>query len=131
MKHCPDPDCHGLENFGIVSEYEDHVTACADCGAELVPGPAPEPDALEDRPEPDPDAVLVSLVRLRDATVLTVLRSRLEDAGIPYLAEGAGIQDLFGFGRLVAVNPITGPVEIRVNEHDLAAARELLGDIED
>ena len=53
----------------------------------------------------------------------------LESAGIPYLARGKHIQDLFGFGRLVAVNPITGPVEIQVRSSDLAAAREILEDI--
>jgi hypothetical protein len=50
----------------------------------------------------------------------------LEGAEIPYLARGEGIQDLFGLGRLVPVNPITGPVSIEVAAENELRARELL-----
>ena len=48
MKHCPNPDCGGLAKFKIISEYEDHVTECADCGAPLAGGPAPDVKQVED-----------------------------------------------------------------------------------
>ena len=41
MKHCPNPECGGLEKFKTISEYEDGVDVCADCGTSLVDGPAP------------------------------------------------------------------------------------------
>ena len=131
MKHCPNPECHGLAEFKIVSEYNDTSSVCADCGTPLAEGPAPDPATLDDRPEPDPDIKLVPLVSIQDEPGLALVESSLEAAGIPYLARGEHIQDLFGFGRIVAVNPITGPVEIQVRESDLAAARQILADIAD
>ncbi len=129
MKHCPNPECSGLAMFKIVSEYNDTSTVCADCETPLVDGPAPDPRKLDTGPKPDPDIELVPLVAIGDEHGLALVEGLLESAGIPYLARGKHIQDLFGFGRLVAVNPITGPVEIHVRSSDLAAAREILEDI--
>ena len=130
MKYCPNPDCAGLEKFRIISEYEDTATACADCGAVLSAGPAPDPAALDGRSAPEPNLELVTLTAVRDERQLVLLESELEAGGIPYLAKGKHIQDLFGFGRLVRVNPITGPVEIVVRADDLAAARAILAGID-
>ena len=130
MKHCPNPHCAGLEKFRIVSEYEDTATACADCGTALSAGPAPEPDEIEGRTAPEPDMELVTLTAVRDERQMVLLESELEAGGIPYLAKGKHIQDLFGFGRLVQVNPITGPVEIVVRADDLKAAQAILAGID-
>lgn len=127
MKHCPNPQCHGLEKFGFVSEYEDSATACGDCGGALLDGPAPTQDAGE---APDPDMELVPLIKISDTTLVMLLESQLEASGIPYLAKGEHLQDLFGFGRLVQVNPISGPVEFLVREDDLEAARTVVAGIE-
>ena len=129
MKHCPNPDCPGLETSRLVSEYQDGVEFCAECGAYLAPGAAPEADSLG-RPAPEPDLKLVSVFRSGKETSLVIAQSLLEDAGIPFLAQGETIQNLFGFGRLVAVNPITGPVDLLVREDDAAAAAEVLRDVE-
>lgn len=88
----------------------------------------PQDDTREERHDapPDPDLELVTLHVTNDESELLVLQSMLEAAGIPYLCRGEQIQDLFGVGRLVAVNPITGPVEIQVATSDLEAARTLL-----
>ncbi|MCP4571390.1 MAG: DUF2007 domain-containing protein [bacterium] len=132
MKHCPNPECRGLKKFRIISEYEDAVEVCADCGADLVPGPAPQvPDKDPLAPSPDPDLELATLVVTRNESELLVLQSLLEAAGIPYLCRGEQIQDLFGFGRLVAVNPITGPVEVQVPATDLPAAQRILAEREE
>ena len=129
MKHCPNPDCHGLANFKIVSEFNDTATICSDCQTPLVDGPAPRPNELGGRPEPDPDIELVPILVVREETKLILIEARLEEAGIGYMARGEKIQDLFGFGRLTVVNPITGPVEIYVTATDVDAARKALAEI--
>jgi len=130
MKHCPNPECSGIANFNIVSEFNDTATECSDCGTRLVSGPAPSPEELrgETEPEPDPDLELVPVFIANDEADLMVVEGVLEQAKIPYLAKGEQIQDLFGFGRLVAVNPITGPVEIYVSADHAETARELLAE---
>jgi len=91
-----------------------------------VDGPAP--DAHDGLPEPEPDLQLVPVLSVTSETDLLIIESLLTDAGIPYLARGEQIQDLFGIGRLVGVNPITEPVELLVSEPDLETARGILSD---
>jgi len=129
MKHCPNPACGGIEKFRIVSEFNDQAAACSDCGASLVDGPAPRPEELGSRPEPDPDLELVPVVMVREEVRLILIENRLDEAGIPYMAKGEQIQDLFGFGRLSIVNPITGPVEIYVTADDAEKARRIVEDV--
>ena len=124
MKHCPNPDCPGIEKFSAVSEYEDTATVCGDCGTALAPGPAPERAG----PEPDPDLVLVPVLKADQESDVVIVESLLAGAEIPFLIQGEGIQDLFGWGRISRVNPIVEPVEFFVAEDNLAAAREVLAD---
>ncbi len=54
-------------------------------------------------------------------------KSLLDEAGIPYLARGEGIQDLFGMGRLgTGFSIIAGAVEIQVGAHRAQEAADLL-----
>jgi hypothetical protein len=129
MKHCPNSDCPGIALFKIVSEYNDSARTCSDCGTPLVDGPAPRPDDLGDRPEPDPDLELVPILVTRDEAQLILVENRLEEAGIAYMAKGEQIQDLFGFGRLTVVNPITGPVEVYVASDEAPAARRIVAEV--
>jgi len=129
VKHCPNPECGGIELFKIVSEYNDSATVCSDCGTTLVPGPAPRPEDLGDRPAPEPDLELVPLLVARDQADLILVEEALEMAEIPYMAKGEGIQDLFGFGRLTIVNPVSGPVEVYVTSADAVAARKAVAEI--
>ncbi len=129
MKHCPNPECAGIDMFKIVSEFNDSATVCADCNSALVDGPAPRPEELGDRPDPEPDLELVPLLVIRDEARLAMVEARLEEAGIRYMAKGEQIQDLFGLGRLTAVNPITGPVEIYVAADEVEAARQIIADV--
>jgi hypothetical protein len=128
MKHCPNPACGGIEKFNSVSEFNDTATVCSDCRTALVDGPAPRPEDLGGRSEPEPDLELVPIIVARDEAQLILIESVLGQAKIRYLAKGEQIQDLFGFGRLVAVNPITGPVEIYVAADDAADARRILAE---
>jgi len=129
MKHCPNPDCGGIAKFKIVSEYNNTAEVCSDCQTPLIDGPAPRPDELGKRPNPDPNLELVPILVTREEALLILIEDHLDQAGIPYMAKGEQIQDLFGFGRLVSVNPITGPVEIYVTSDDADAARRIVADI--
>jgi hypothetical protein len=73
-----------------------------------------------------PDIDLVTVLETSDAMTIAMAEGLLEDAQIPYLAQGDMIQDLFGLGRLTAVNPISGPVTIKVDRPDAEAAARLL-----
>jgi hypothetical protein len=86
--------------------------------------------AAEGRDDTEPrDIELVTVLESGDTAVIAVAESLLDGAEIPYLARGEMIQDLFGLGRLTAVNPITGPVVIQVDRADLADAQLLLADL--
>ena len=125
MKHCPNPACPGIEKFNAVSEFNDTALACSDCGGRLVAGPAPD---LADSPEVEgkPEMELVPVFITQGEAELLLAQSVLNQHDIPYLAKGEQIQDLFGYGRLTVVNPITGPVEIHVALDKAEEAREIL-----
>lgn len=128
MKHCPDPGCPGIEKFNTVSEFNDTALACSDCGGRLVVGPAPDLADREARPEevPDPEMELVPVFITQGEAELLLAESVLIQHGISYLAKGEQIQDLFGMGRMTAVSPVTGPVEIHVAVDQANTAREIL-----
>ena len=71
--------------------------------------------------------VLVTVFESGDAVLLTMAKATLDSAGIRYIEEGQGIQDLFGVGRLASgYNLITGPPRIRVTAENAERARQLL-----
>jgi hypothetical protein len=58
--------------------------------------------------------------------------SILDEAEIPHLTQGEGIQDLFGVGRLgTGFSILTGPVHILVERSSEAVVRELLDGLEE
>ena len=77
------------------------------------------------------DLDLVTILETSDALRIDLAEGLLESANIPYLARGEMIQDLFGLGRLTAVNPISGPVSIQVTRADAERARRVLADAMD
>ncbi|MEZ4386224.1 MAG: DUF2007 domain-containing protein [Candidatus Krumholzibacteriia bacterium] len=77
------------------------------------------------------DLDLRTVLESSDLGLIAIVEGILEGNDIRYLARGEGIQDLFGFGRLVPVNPISGPVVIQVAPEDEEAARDLLADLVD
>lgn len=77
----------------------------------------------------DNDLDLATVLATSDLGLIDIAEGLLDGAGIPYLAKGEGVQDLFGLGRLTTVNPITGPVEIQVNTSDADSARQLLAEL--
>ena len=70
---------------------------------------------------------LVTVFRGGDEPGLSVARSLLEDAGIPYVTKSTGVQDLFGAGRAgLGYSAVTGPPEIQVRAEDASRAWEVL-----
>jgi hypothetical protein len=62
--------------------------------------------------------------------LIAIVKSILDEAQIKYLAEGEGVQDLFGVGVLgTGFNPVTGPVVFKVLPEDADYARQLLKDV--
>jgi len=75
------------------------------------------------------DLDLRTVLETSDPALIAIAEGILEGANIEYLARGENIQDLFGLGRLVPVNPISGPVVIQVAADNVAEARDLLNDL--
>ncbi len=104
------------------SEYLAGITACPDCGAPLVAALPPKPA----RPPAD-ELELVTVLETGDGFLLARAKAILDEAQIPFLVKGEGLQDLFGLGRIGAgYNQVVGPVLVQVPRGDEAAARELL-----
>jgi len=75
---------------------------------------------------------LVTVFETGNEAIVAVVKSLLDEAQIKYLAQGAGVQDLFGVGVIgTGFNPITGPVVFQVMPEDAEYARELLKDVKD
>ncbi len=73
---------------------------------------------------------LVTVFETGHDGVIAVVKSLLDEAQIQYLAQGEGVQDLFGVGVVgVGFNPVTGPVQFKVMPEDEKYARELLKDV--
>jgi len=75
------------------------------------------------------DLDLRTVLETSDPALIAIAEGILEGANIEYLAKGESIQDLFGIGRLVPVNPISGPVTIQVAAENEAEALALLNDL--
>ncbi|HPF61107.1 MAG: DUF2007 domain-containing protein [Gemmatimonadetes bacterium] len=75
---------------------------------------------------------MITVYSAPDITALMSARLALEAEQIPFMTQGEGVQDLFGFGRMITgFNPITGPVEIRVRDEDAERARAVLAELAD
>ena len=73
---------------------------------------------------------LVTVYETGHEGIVALVKSIFDEAGIKYLAEGEGVQDLFGVGVLgTGFNPITGPVKFKVMPEDVTYAKDLLKDI--
>jgi hypothetical protein len=101
------------------SEYREGFSSCAACEVALVDSPP-----VESHPDPgDIETVFAT----GDPVLLVTAKSLLDEAGIPYLTRGEGIQDLFGMGRLgTGFSILAGPVEIQVGAHRAQEAADLL-----
>ncbi len=75
---------------------------------------------------------LVTVFETGNEAIVGLVKSMLDEAKIRYLAQGEGVQDLFGVGVLgTGFNIVTGPVVFQVMPEDAEYARELLKDVKD
>ncbi|MBS1551093.1 MAG: DUF2007 domain-containing protein [Bacteroidetes bacterium] len=73
---------------------------------------------------------LVTVYATGNEAIVSVVKSILDEAQIKYIAQGEGVQDLFGVGVIgTGFNPITGPVIFKVMPEDEEYANELLKDV--
>jgi hypothetical protein len=89
------------------TEYNEGITVCADCGAQLV-------DTLP--PDPPESAEFVTVLTTGDLSTVALAKSILEESDIAFIAKGE-----FPMEQLAV-----GPVEIQVDRADELQARELL-----
>jgi len=74
---------------------------------------------------------LVTVLTTGNQAIIAVAKSLLDDANIKYFAKGEGLQNLFGFGTLgTGFNPIVGPIEMQVEEHQAEEAKIILAGLE-
>jgi hypothetical protein len=74
---------------------------------------------------------LFSVFESGDPGLFALARAVLDRAGIRYVAEGEGVQDLFGLGRIgTGYNNITGPPRLCVPAVHVERARKLLADVD-
>lgn len=107
------------------SEYREGFTRCDNCNVALVAVLPPEAGDPSDRD-------LVMAFETGDPGLLAMAHSILDEAQVPYLTQGEGIQDLFGVGRLgTGFNILTGPVHILVERASEAVAHQLLDGLEE
>lgn len=109
---------------GCDVEYEPGIERCPVCGAELVEAaPAAPPDEAE-------WVDLVTVLKTADASLLLVAKSLLDAEGVPSFAEGEGVQESLGAGRIAASDLPLGPGRLRVRPEDVERARELLASLQ-
>jgi hypothetical protein len=74
---------------------------------------------------------LVTVFQTGDPVALALVKATLESEGMDYVAQGEGVQDFIGLGRVPSgYNAVTGPVRIQVAPENAERARELLKGIE-
>lgn len=133
---CPNDDCPDLANTGLRAEYRPEITVCPYCGTPLV---AQRPDTgarTDDRDPAKPrvadDEEMEPVIEASDMTEITVIKSLLDGAGIPYLALGEerfdAFRRLFAGGSLF--NPRSRTVIFVVPARMADEARQLLTEVE-
>ncbi|NKB68393.1 MAG: hypothetical protein GKR89_15125 [Candidatus Latescibacteria bacterium] len=97
--------------------YYEGFSRCDECRAPLQAEPPPHAQRI----------TFVPVLRSGNAVELAIAKSLLEQAEIPYYAQGEALQNLFGLGCMGSgFNPLVGPVTLQVDTVHLQQARDLL-----
>ena len=123
------PKCRAYYNNELAEACECHVALVDELPEDEAASPQPPLETLHSQPplefeHLDDDSVVV--LTTSDQTEILLVRSMLDEAGIRYLVQGEGIRNLFGLGGLTPVNPITGPIKLRVEAGRAEEAKALL-----
>jgi hypothetical protein len=113
------------------AEYVEGHRRCFDCGVDLVRPAAAVAEKRRPHEAADPRALhhpahLVPVLTSPDAGLVAVVESALRSAGIPFVSERDDVIDLFAWGRIGGVNPVTGLPRILVDEADVEDALQIL-----
>jgi len=112
-KHLYCPECK--------REYDRAAGTCEKCNTKLMEKPADGGD----------DNELFTAYATGNPALLGIAKSILDDAGIPYMAKGELLQNLFALGTYGSgFNPLSGPTELLVRAGDLKLAQELLEELD-
>lgn len=129
---CPNDECPDFLNTGLRSEYREDITACPYCGTHLETHPPTEAPPLDDghplKPRIADDETMEPVIEATDLTEVAVIKSVLDGAGIPYIANG---EQRFGAFRGAFVggsifNPSARGVVFTVPSRMAEEARSLL-----
>lgn len=97
---CPNNECPDFVNSGLRSEYRQDISVCPFCGAHLVEYRPNEPDTDGDGSAATSrigdDEELEPVIESTDLTEIAVIKTVLDAAGIPFIAQG---EDHFGAFR--------------------------------
>ena len=89
---CPNDDCPDFLDTQLRSEYREDIMRCPYCDTPLVAAapPAAPPDEDDHPPKPrvGDDEAMEPVIEAADLTEVAVIKSVLDAAGIPYLANG-------------------------------------------
>ena len=134
---CPNDQCPDFLDTGLVAEYRPEIMVCPFCGTPLV-ADRPETgragdDGRPDTPRVADDEEMEPVIEASDLTEVTVIKSLLDGAGIPYLALGEERFD--AFRRLFAggsiFNPRSRAVIFVVPARMVEEARQLLAEFDE
>ncbi|MBD3285045.1 hypothetical protein GF359_01605 [candidate division WOR-3 bacterium] len=72
---------------------------------------------------------LVSVLETGDPVFVSMVKSYLDDAGIPYIVQGENLRGLVGASLFSPSNPILAPVVVKVRTRDAGRALEIIEDL--
>jgi hypothetical protein len=134
---CPNDDCPDYLNTGLRAEYRKDIAVCPYCETPLVAyrpeEPAPEPGELPTKPRIADDEPMEPVIEATDPTEVTIIKSILDGAAIPFITRGESQFSAFrgAFVSGSVFNPrghgVVFAVPSRMAEH----ARALLDELED
>ena len=105
------------------NEKREGFTICPECNVPLVDELPPEQE-LE-------YAEFTTVFSTGNPVLVSIAKSILQDAGIPYSVKGENLQNLFGYGLIgTGFNPVSGAVEIQVDVTNFDEAQILLKDLD-
>lgn len=109
-------------------EFRPGFTICSDCRVALVPEPPPDSGAAQ---APDPHRELVVVWRGNNPILLAVVKSVLDDAGIPHAVLGETSSRLEGVSPIFGVTHDAGLYAIQVGADDAVEVEKLLAEFEE